>query len=91
MPKKKKDEKWIEYAIKLTGAVNSVFDQDSEFHIDENELNDPENFTQFLHALASAVPTGVYNIISGDDKDQLQFNHTANRLIFKYCREPEEK
>lgn len=88
-----KVEKHIKYAILIQGALSQMFDQESEsdYKIDVNDFNDEQNLTAFVHALANVVPCNLYTKLTGDEEiDILDFNHIANKLVFKYCK-PEEK
>ncbi len=78
------DKKYLEYAVQLTSAVGDMFNEDSEFYIDQKELEEDDNLTHFIHALASVMPAHFFNSITGEDKNHLEFNHTANQLCFQY-------
>lgn len=81
-------EKHLQYAAMLSGKIAELFDEDSEsdFHIDKQELQEGENLTHFFHALANMMPTHIFNKITGDDKNYLEFNHIANQLVFQYSK-----
>ena len=70
-------EKHLQYAAMLSGKISELFDEDSEsdFHL-----------THFFHALANIMPTHLFNKITGDDKNNLEFNHIANQLVFQYYK-----
>jgi hypothetical protein len=72
----------------LSGKIAELFDEDSEsdFHIDQQELQEGDNLTHFFHALANIMPTHLFNKITGDDKNNLEFNHIANQLVFQYSK-----
>jgi hypothetical protein len=74
-----------QYAVKILGALNEVFNEDSEYFIGIEELKDQDNLPEFFHALANTVPNMVYEKITGDDKNNLEFNHLANQLCFQFC------
>lgn len=80
-------KKWVIYTPIICAAIQSVFDENSENYIDPKELEDDNNLTEFLHALANAAPTHIFNQITGDKKNHLEFNHIANRLCFQYMRQ----
>ena len=84
MSNTKNNEKWIEYAMKLTAHLEEIFNEDCENFIDKKEFSEGDNATDFIHALANVVPYIVFNEITGDNKDQLGFNHIANRLIVQF-------
>ena len=77
-------EKYLEYAAMITSSISDMFEEGSDYHIDQEELAEGDNLTHFLHALANVVPTHIFNDITGDKKNQLEFNHTANHLCFQY-------
>ena len=78
----KKLEKHYQFAAQITGALGELFDEDSEHYIDSEDLQG--NLTDFIHALSNIVPTAIYNELTGENKNILHFNHTANQLIFQY-------
>ena len=80
----KKNEKHVQYARMITEAISSIFEEDSEWDIDEEELTEGDNMTHFIHALANVAPTYICNSLTGDNKNNLEFNHTANQLCFQY-------
>lgn len=81
-------EKHLQYAAMLSGKIAELFDEDSEsdLHIDQQELQEGDNLTHFFHALANIMPTHLFNKITGDDKNNLEFNHIANQLVFQYSK-----
>jgi len=79
-------EKHLEYAQKLVSQIALIFDEDSENHIDTAEFEDDKNLTDFFHALANVVPAYYFNKITGQEKDNLEFNHMANQLLFQYSK-----
>ena len=81
-------EKHLQYAAMLSGKISELLDEDSEsdFHIDHKELQEGDNLTHFFHALANIMPTHLFNKITGDDKNNLEFNHIANQLVFQYYK-----
>jgi hypothetical protein len=77
-------EKTIQYAAILLAKVGEVMEEDGE--ISGEELGDGDNLTHFFHALANIMPTHVFNSITGDSKNNLEFNHIANQLVFQYSK-----
>jgi hypothetical protein len=77
-------EKIKEYSMKILASLNVLFDQDNENAITDKEFSDKENVTLFFHALANVGPTILYNEVTGDKKNYLEFNHIANKLCFQY-------
>ena len=78
------NEKYLQYAALISGAIGSMFEEDSEYAIDQEELMKDDNLTDFMHALANVAPTHLFNGLTGDNKNQLEFNHLANQLCFQY-------
>ena len=83
----KVNKKELEYAILIQSAISDVFEEDSDNYIGAEELEEGDNLTHFFHALANIVPTGIYNQITGNEHNQLEFNHIANLLCFQYMKE----
>jgi hypothetical protein len=83
---KQKTEKWITYAVEIQSALHEAFNNGS---IRLNEFEDSENFKQFLHALSTVVPGSLFNKLTGDDKNFLEYNHLANKLCFEYLKNNE--
>lgn len=79
-------EKEHEFAIKILGAIQTCFDEDSENYISKDDLMDDNNLTHFIHALANIAPCMAYCNITGDDIGSLDFNHIANKLCFQYSK-----
>lgn len=81
-------EKELEYAGILLQKIQELFDEENEsgLFIDKEELNEGNNATHFIHALANMMPTAFYNNLVGDDKNNLEFNHLANQLVFQYSK-----
>lgn len=68
------------YAATILSALSEVLDE----QIDLKELEEGDNLTDFFHALSNLVPNSVYNSITGENINILQFNHIANSLCFQY-------
>jgi hypothetical protein len=79
-------EKTHEYAAILTAKMLEIFDKESEDQIDRKELFEGDNLTHFIHALATIMPTFIYNKLVTDTKNHLEFNHLANGLVFQYSK-----
>lgn len=78
-----------EYAVKLLSAVQGCFDEESENHIPIKELQEGDNMTDFMHAIANMVPNMVYCKFTNEDVNNLEFNHIANKLVFQYSNKVE--
>jgi len=85
------EQKELQYAALLTQKISEIFDEDSDIHIDQEELKEGDNLTHFFHALSNIVPTHFFNVITGDEKNNLEFNHIANQLIFQYSKRSSEE
>ncbi len=81
-------EKHLEYAALITGKIAELFEEDNEngVYIDSNELEEGDNLTHFIHALGNVVATQFYNHFTGEEKNTLEFNHIANKLVFQYAK-----
>lgn len=76
-------ENQIQYMAKITNALNSIFDKDSENYIDIEKVNKDGNLNDFFHVLGTRAPQFVFARITGQEPDPLEFNHICNRLIFQ--------
>jgi len=81
--------KHIKYAIKITEAIATLFDPENENYIDQDELSKGYNLTHFIHALGTIAPNQFYNRVTGDNINNLEFNHVANKLCFQYMDKKE--
>src|ERR1043165_3888247 len=81
-------DKLNDYCAKIDGAIRSMFEEDSDYHINQSDFENSENATAFIHALTTMVPAVLYNQLTGEDVDMLGFNHIANRLCFQFSKEP---
>jgi len=75
----KERKKWMLYAAQINDKIVELL---------QDEINmESEDFdgTQFLHALATAYPTILYNTLTGSELGMLEFNHLANRMCFQFA------
>jgi hypothetical protein len=79
-------EKTVEYAEKIIQALGSLFEENSDYFISQEELLEEDNLTHFFHALGNMVPANFYSQITGEDINILDFNHIANKLCFQYAK-----
>tara|TARA_R110000803_G_scaffold183506_1_gene245835 strand:- start:69 stop:338 length:270 start_codon:yes stop_codon:yes gene_type:complete len=84
------NEKIAEYAQLIVFAIQDMFNEDSDYYIDEKELTENDNLTEFIHALSTVAPCNFLNRITGSNNNHLEFNHTANHLCFQYMKEHDE-
>lgn len=76
-------EKYITYAVLVSEKISEL--------IKENpEVLEEDNLTDFMHALINVAPNNIYNEITGDNKNNLEFNHLANHLLIQYLKKEEE-
>lgn len=80
----RKQEKWMEYAVHISAALQELFEKGSEHEIDQKELFEGDNLTEFMHALANVVPAQVCSKITGKDFNYLEFNHMANTMCVQF-------
>ena len=76
-------EKLEQFTVALVSAVSEVFNEDNDFHINQEELSEDDNLTDFFHVLGNIMPTYMYNQITGNDIHKIDFNHLANKLIYQ--------
>jgi thioredoxin reductase len=81
----KEKEKAAEYAAKIIAHISVIFREDEEcdFKIPQEDLKDNSNVKALIHAIGNMVPTQLYNTVTGDNKNHLEFNHIANHLVFE--------
>jgi len=81
---KESQKRQFEYLTKILGAIQEgCFDEDSHNFIDTEDFKDSDKLTDFIYAVGSIVPARVYNEITGDDVNYLDFNHIVNKLCFQ--------
>lgn len=73
-----KQEKWMQYAAQINDKMVELL-QD-EIDIESKDFD----ATQFFHALATACPTMLYNKLTNNSVEMLEFNHIANRMCFQF-------
>jgi hypothetical protein len=72
-------DKATQYAVLIQQKIAELLEEDGE--IDRADLmNGENNLTAFFYALATMVPTNLYNSLTNDNTDVLGFTHIANRL-----------
>ena len=78
-----------QYALAIIAAISNLFDDENEYHIDIEELEEGNNLTDFIYSLANVMPSYFYNRITGEEVNTLEFNHIANKLCFQYIKRTE--
>ena len=79
-----KTEKWIQYAAQINDKILELFDEEIDIESEDFDA------TQFFHAMANAAPTMMYDRLTDNDVEMLEFNHIANRLCFQFCNSVEK-
>jgi len=73
----------IQMMVKITSAIKTCFDKDSENFIDINEIEKNGNLNDLFHVLGTRAPQYIFCLITGQNPDPLEFNHICNKLIFQ--------
>jgi len=84
---KKEDEKWSYYSVIISRCLSQLFDKESEYYID---ITKDIDFTQFIYALSVSVPANIYNKLTRNNVNHLEFNHISNQLTFQYSKLSDE-
>lgn len=83
-------EKEFEYAHKISAQIADMFNEDEcSNSIDIEELANGNNLKCFIHALATIVPCLLFEKLTGQEKNSLEFNHLANMLVFEFLKKVE--
>lgn len=83
-------DKCLQYAAVIATQIQDMFNsEECSNTIDINDFQDEQNIKDFFHALATVVPCTVFNRLTGDEKNHLEFNHVANSLCFENMK-PEQ-
>ena len=80
-----KEEKWAIYSSTIVGALSELLNEDSEYFIDLDEVEEDGGTTEFVHALLNAAPAFFSNQIFNTPSNLLASNHVANKLCFQYA------
>lgn len=81
--KNQKQEIQIQFQVKILSALESVFDEESDYYIDVDKVSKDGNLNDLFHVLGTRVPQYLFNKITGQSPDPLEFNHICNKLIFQ--------
>jgi len=73
----KENKKADEYCKLILNKISELFRERDDLW---EEFEDSDNCTSFIHALANMAPTVVYNNMTSNEIDMLDFNHLANRV-----------
>ena len=75
-------KKTIEFAIVLENALlESINEEESIHHIEGEDIE--EFTTEFIAAIACIVPAKIFQKLTGEDVNNIDFNHIANKLCFQ--------
>lgn len=91
MSETKKQAQHVIYGALLVQKITEIISEEgSELNI--NRIANADDLNDFMHALATLMPSSIYTVLTGDKVDGLRFNHIANRLCFQYKKkETDEK
>lgn len=81
MSDKMNNKRQMQYYVKIAGALNTLFEEDSENYI--NVFAKDFNANDFIYVLATRVPQMVVAKLTNNEFDPLEFNHVCNRLIMQ--------
>lgn len=81
----------IQFYAKISQAIQTLFDEDSENQIDIEILEEEGALNDFFHVLANRVPQMVFAKLTHQNLDPLEFNQTMTKLIFTKAIEQAEK
>jgi hypothetical protein len=88
--KKENFKKAEQYAARIVDQLTEMFKDDScSNHIPISELSEGDNLKCFISALSCASAT-IYNGLTGEEKNWLEFNHIANSLCFEFMIKSDE-
>jgi hypothetical protein len=73
----------IQFQAKILSALQSIFDEESDYYIDINKVSKDGNLSDLFHVLGTRVPQHIFSKITGQKPDPLEFNHICNKLIFQ--------
>ncbi len=83
----KSEEKLLnEYGAKVIQALLTIFDEESEYYIDKSS----SDLTILFHAISTTAPNVLFNRLTGDNKNNLEFNQLMNQLVFQYSNRTSE-
>lgn len=87
MTRKEKDQMeliYTKYTALLYNDICDLFDNNKKLASELEGRDNVRNFTCFVHALATTMPTRVYNKMASCNLNHLEFNQLANRLCFQF-------
>lgn len=75
-------EKQIQYANAMVNQLTAILDEECDNHLDD-VFDSPENTTIFFSAMLTAC-NNFCNTITGDSRNELEFNHLQNQLFLQW-------
>jgi hypothetical protein len=75
------DKTQMQYHLKITNALSSIFEEESENYI--NVFDENFSMNDFIHVLATRAPQMIVIKLTGEEFDPLEFNHLCNKLIMQ--------
>ncbi len=86
-----KNKKAEQYSAQiLTHLLEMFTDAECRNTIPLKELQDSDNLKCYLHSL-TVVSTMLYNRLTGDEKNWIEFNHLANSLCVEFMIDANNK
>ena len=82
---KEQEKEMIYTYLVYRQIIEMLRDEECSNYVDIAELQDTKNMTAFIHALSSAA-CQVYNKLTGNEVNFLEFNHIANQLCFQFAK-----
>lgn len=74
-------ERCIQYAVLINDLIAEAV-QEGKLNFDVF-VEDSEAFKDFIHAFATVAPNQLFNKLTGQEKNNIEFNHLANILCFE--------
>lgn len=80
----------LSYAAIITAQIGEMFEPECSNNINIADFDNEENIKDFLYALSTVVPCHLFNKLTGNEKNHLEFNHLCNHLCFEQGTRAEE-
>ena len=75
--------KYIQFASQITAVLaDAMENEDNPNYMEIKE----KDLTEFIHALSTVAPNMIFNNITGQNLNNLEFNHVANKLCFQFMK-----
>ena len=79
-------EKVVEYSLLILEKIHELIEEQGW----EEELEESDNATAFIHAFATVAPHRFFEAYTSGKMDHLGFNHIANRLTVQFAKGPKK-